>query len=73
MFETEAMGLLIYICDVENKHGYQGERQGRDKWETEIGIYALRYIEQITNKDLLCSTGNSSQYSVMTYMRKKVF
>ena len=28
----------------------------------------LLYIKQITNKDLLYSTGNSTQYSVMTYM-----
>ena len=26
------------------------------------------YIKQITNKNLLYSTGNSTQYSVMTYM-----
>ena len=25
-------------------------------------------MQQITNKDLLYSTGNSTQYSVMTYM-----
>ena len=30
---------------------------------------SLLYIKQITNKDLLYSTaGNSTQYSVMTYM-----
>ena len=27
-------------------------------------------IIQITNKDLLCSTGNSTQYPVITYIRK---
>ena len=26
---------------------------------------------KITNKDLLCSTGNSTQYSVITYMKKE--
>ena len=26
---------------------------------------------KITNKDLLCSTGNSTQYSVITYIRKE--
>ena len=30
--------------------------------------YTLLYMKQITNKDLLYSTGNSTQYSVMTYM-----
>ena len=39
------------------------------KWEIEI--YTLLYIKQITNKDLLYSTGNSTQYSVMTYMGKE--
>ena len=29
------------------------------------------YIKQITNKNLLYSTGNSTQYSVMTYMGKE--
>ena len=28
------------------------------------------YIRQITNKDLPYSTGNSTQYSVITYIRK---
>ena len=31
----------------------------------------LLYIRKITNKDLLCSTKNSVQYSVITYMRKE--
>ena len=48
----------------------RGERGGRDKWEIGIDIYTLLYIKQITNKGLLYSTGNSTQYSVMTYMGK---
>ena len=39
--------------------------------EIEIDIYTLLYIKQITNKDLLYSTGNSTWYSVMTYMGKE--
>ena len=31
----------------------------------------LAYVTQITNKDLLHSTENSIQYSVMTYMGKE--
>ena len=31
-------------------------------------VYTLLYIKQITNNDLLSSTGNTTQYSVMTYM-----
>ena len=34
-------------------------------------IYTLLYIKQLNNKDLLCSTGNYTQYFVMTYMEKE--
>ena len=44
---------------------------GGINWEIGIDIYALLYIKQITNKDLLYSTGNSTQYFVMTYMGKE--
>ena len=44
---------------------------GRINWETGIDIHTLLYIKGITNKDLLYSTGNSTQYSVMTYMGKE--
>ena len=40
-------------------------------WETGIDIYTLLYIKQIINKDVLYSTGNSTRYSVMTYMGKE--
>ena len=33
--------------------------------------HTLLYIRQITNKDLLSSTGNSIQYSVVAFMRKE--
>ena len=41
------------------------------KEEREVGIdtYTLLYIKEIINKDLLYSTRNSTQYSLMTYMR----
>ena len=32
---------------------------------------SLPYVRQMTNKDLLYSTGNSTQYSGITYMRKE--
>ena len=56
--------LIITIGDGE------GRRGGID-WEFGINIYRRLYIRQITNKDLLYSTGNSTQYSVITYMRKE--
>ena len=46
----------------------QGWRRGIN-WE--IGIDIHIYITWIINKDLLYSTGNSAQYSAMTYMRKE--
>ena len=33
-------------------------------------MYTLLYLEWITNKDLLYSTGNSAQYSGITYRVK---
>ena len=39
--------------------------------ELGLNIHTLLYIRQIINKDLLYSTGNSTQYSVITYMRKE--
>ena len=40
-------------------------------WGIGIDIYILVYIKQITNKVPLYSRGNSTQYSVMTYMGKE--
>ena len=34
-------------------------------WEFGINMYTLLYLKYITNKDLLYSTGNSAQYSVI--------
>ena len=42
----------------------------RDKLEIGTDMYALRYIQWITNKDLLYSIGNSTQYSIVTYIKK---
>ena len=50
----------------------KGEREvGGINWEIGIDIYTLLYIKQITNKDLLYSTRNSTQYSVMNYVGKE--
>ena len=38
----------------------KGERRGGINWEIGIDIYTLLYIRQITDKDLLYSTGNST-------------
>lgn len=39
--------------------------------KTELDKYMLLYRNWITNKDLLCSPGSSTQDSVMTYMGKE--
>ena len=60
------------LTDFKDKlMGTKGERweNGINK-EFGINIYTLLYIKQIINKDLLYSTGNSAQYSVITYMEK---
>ena len=54
---------------VENKL-WLPEGKGGQEGYREIGVdtYMLLYTKYITNKDLLYSTGNSTQYSIMTYM-----
>ena len=52
-------------------YGYQGARGEQINWEIVIHIYTLLYIKQITNKNLLYITGNSTKYSVMTYIGKE--
>ena len=51
---------------------WRGGGGGGMNWEIVIDIYTLLYIKQITNKDLLYSTGNSTQYFVMTYIGKRI-
>ena len=48
-----------------------GKGGGGINWEIGIDIYTLLYVKQTTNKDLLYSTGNSAQYSVMTLLSWK--
>ena len=50
----------------------KGKRGGGGiNWEFGINIHTLLYIKQKINKDILYSTGNSTQYSVITYVRKE--
>ena len=68
---------LIYKTEIESQMQKTnlwlpgGKGMGRTNWEIGIDVYTLLYIKQITNKDLLYSTGNSTQQSVMTYMGKE--
>ena len=43
----------------------EGWREGIFK-EFGTDMYTLLYLKWITNKDLLYSTGNSAQYSIIT-------
>ena len=61
---------LIYKTDRdrlrEQTHGYKRGRVDGGGIVKEFGIdmYTLLYLKRITNKDLLCSTGNSIQYYI---------
>ena len=48
------------VTDIKNKLMVMGVRGEGINWETGIDIYTLLYVKQITNKDLLYSTGNST-------------
>ena len=69
---------LIYKTRVESQMQKtnlwlpEGKEEEGISQETRINIYTLLCIKQITNKNLLYSTGNSTQYSVMTYMEKNL-
>ena len=52
-------------------YGYQGTVGEGISCDTGIDTYTLLYTKQTTNKDLPYTTGNSTQYSVMTYMGKE--
>ena len=59
--------------DMENKLMVTKEEKegGGINQDFGINIYTPLYIKQITNKDLLYSTGNYTQYFVITYKGKE--
>ena len=70
-----SVGERIKAKMIHGTHGSENEqtrytgRGGRGiNEEVGINIYTLPHIKEITNKDLLYSTGKSAQYSVITYM-----
>ena len=53
-------------------YGYpKGKMREGINQEFWINIHILLCGKYLLNKDLLCSTGNSTQYSVITYMGKE--
>ena len=50
----------------------KGEKLGGGtKWEVGTDIYMLLYVEGISNKDLLYSTGKSTQHFAVTHVGKE--
>ena len=45
---------------------------GEINLDLEINIHTLLHLKYITNKDLLYSIGNSTQFFVITYMKKEL-
>ena len=53
-------------------YGHQrGWLRGGTNWQSGNGICTLWCIDQLANRNLLYSTGNSTQYSVIIYMGKE--
>ena len=68
LFTKQKLQKLSHRCR-QQTCGYQGGKGwGGINWETGAHMYTLLDIKEITNKNLLYSTGNSIQYSAMTYM-----
>ena len=61
------------LTDIENNLMVAKGETWRGGINQELGMntHTLLYIKQIINKDLLYSTGNSTQYFVMICMRKE--
>ena len=59
--------VLYHQCHLGSPGGKSGGKDKLRNWEWHIQTT----IHKITNKDLLYSTGNSTQCSVMTYVRKE--
>ena len=55
---------------MENSKATYYQKRGMDR-QVETDIYTLLYVKQTTHKNLLYSTENSTQYSVMTYTGKE--
>ena len=62
-FYLEVLPLRLPLWNLRLPGGKDGG--GRDR-EFGMDMYTLLYLKWITNKDLLCSTGNSAQYYVTT-------
>ena len=66
------MGIDVELQDTFNEIlTLKGLGLGGINQECGISRYKLLYVKQINDKDLLFSTGNYTQYFVITYKRKE--
>ena len=76
-FASETYSLSYLTMDFERAansvkmNAGGGGRRGRDKLGVGIDTYTLLYVKQVNNKDLRYSTGNYTQYFVITYNGKE--
>ena len=68
---------LIYKTEIESQPErtslwLPGARREEINWEVKINTYILSYTKQVTNKNLLCSTGSYRQYPVINHKWKRV-
>ena len=60
------------VTDIENKLVTRGYRWGGEGINQKIETDKLSCVKQTTIKNLSYSSGNSTQYSIMAYMRKEI-
>ena len=63
--------ILGILTDIENKLMVTKGERGSDKLGVWINRYTLLYMKEVSDKNLLYSTGNSIQYLVIIYNGKR--
>ena len=63
--------IKIVSIYLQQTYGYPMEQVEVMDWGFVIGMCTLLYIEWMVNQDLLYSTGNSTQYSLITHMGRE--
>ena len=66
--ETDKKILKLMVTKGEMQLGEINQKPGMN---THTHTHTLLYTREITNKDLLYSIGNSTQYFVITHIRKE--
>ena len=78
MGNLERIVLMSLFPKQKQSHRYrkqtcasQGDTGEEINWEIEIDKYTLLSIKQMTYKDLLYNTRNSTKWSIITFMEKE--